>query len=48
MDPIELVVIGGIFVIFLVMGPKKIPELAKALGHAKKEFEDAKREIDGR
>lgn len=38
MDPLELVIIGVIIVIFIVMGPKKIPELARALGSAKKEY----------
>ncbi len=38
MDPIELVIIGIVIVVFVVMGPKKIPELARALGSAKKEF----------
>jgi sec-independent protein translocase protein TatA len=38
MDPIELVIIGIVIVVFVVLGPKKIPELARALGSAKKEF----------
>jgi sec-independent protein translocase protein TatA len=38
MDPIELVIIGIVIVVFVVMGPKKIPELARALGSAKKEY----------
>ncbi len=38
MDPLELVVIGIIVVVIVVMGPKRIPELARALGSAKKEF----------
>jgi sec-independent protein translocase protein TatA len=38
MDPIELVIIGIIIVVVVVMGPKRIPELARALGSAKKEF----------
>ena len=38
MDPIELIVIGIIVVVVVVMGPKRIPELARALGSAKKEF----------
>lgn len=37
-DPFELLIIGAIVVVFVVMGPKKIPELARALGSAKKEF----------
>lgn len=38
MDPLELVIIGIIVVVIVVMGPKRIPELARALGSAKKEF----------
>jgi sec-independent protein translocase protein TatA len=38
MDVLELAIIGIIIVVFVVMGPKKIPELARALGSAKKEF----------
>ena len=38
MDPIELVIIGIIVVVVVVMGPKKIPELARAMGSAKREF----------
>ncbi len=38
MDPLELIIIGVVVVVFIVMGPKKIPEIARALGSAKKEF----------
>ncbi|HUI01764.1 MAG TPA: twin-arginine translocase TatA/TatE family subunit [Nitrososphaerales archaeon] len=38
MDVLELAIIGIIIVVFVVMGPKKIPELARALGSAKKEY----------
>jgi sec-independent protein translocase protein TatA len=38
MDVPTLVIIGVIVVVFIVLGPKKIPELARALGMAKKEF----------
>ena len=38
MDPLELVIIGIIIVVIVVMGPKRIPELARALGSAKREF----------
>ncbi len=38
MDPIELAIIGIIVVVIIVWGPKRIPELARALGMAKKEF----------
>ena len=39
LGPIELGVIALIVVVVVVMGPKKIPELARALGMAKKEFQ---------
>jgi len=38
LDVLELAIIGIIIVVFVVLGPKKIPELARALGSAKKEF----------
>ena len=40
MDVPTLVIIAVIVVVFIVVGPKKIPELARALGMAKKEFND--------
>jgi sec-independent protein translocase protein TatA len=39
MDPLQLAIIGIVIVVFIVLGPKKIPELARALGMAKKEFD---------
>ncbi len=36
--PLEWVVIAVIGVVFLMFGPKKIPELARSLGQARKEF----------
>ncbi len=41
MDPLELAIIGVVIVVFIILGPKKIPELARALGMAKKEFNQA-------
>jgi sec-independent protein translocase protein TatA len=38
-DPFNLLLILGIVVVFLLWGPAKIPELAKSLGQAKREFE---------
>ena len=35
---LEFAIIGVVIVVFVVLGPKKIPELARALGMAKKEF----------
>ncbi|MGD0175239.1 MAG: twin-arginine translocase TatA/TatE family subunit [Candidatus Bathyarchaeia archaeon] len=39
-----LIIIGIILVIFL-WGPKKLPELARSIGLAKKEFEKSTQEI---
>jgi TatA/E family protein of Tat protein translocase len=46
-DPISLAVVAAVAIVVLVMGPKKIPEFAKALGSAKKDFEDAKKAVRG-
>lgn len=40
MDTIELVIIAGVLAVFFFLGPKKIPELAKAFGQAKKSFKE--------
>ncbi len=45
LDPLELVVIGVIVVVIIMWGPKKIPELARSLGIARKEFEQAKKDF---
>lgn len=45
LDPIEWIVIGVIVVVIFMWGPAKIPELAKSLGLAKKEFDDAKKQF---
>ncbi len=37
----EVLVIAGILIVFFLAGPKKIPELARALGKAKAEFQNA-------
>ena len=42
-DPWEVIMIGAIIVALLVWGPQKIPELAKAVGEAKHEFETTSR-----
>jgi TatA/E family protein of Tat protein translocase len=44
MDPLELLIIGAVILVVLIMGPKKVPELARSLGQAKKIFQDAKNE----
>ncbi|MDA4125906.1 MAG: twin-arginine translocase TatA/TatE family subunit [Thaumarchaeota archaeon] len=44
LDPLELIIIGVIVVVILLWGPKKIPEIARSIGLAKKEFDNAKKE----
>ena len=44
---LEVVVIAVILVVFLLAGPKKIPELARAIGKAKAEFQTASGENEG-
>lgn len=46
-DPLQWIVIGAVVIVFLMWGPKKIPELARSIGMAKKEFDNAKKEIEG-
>ncbi len=46
LDPLELIIIGVIVVVVLLWGPKKIPEFARSIGLAKKEFDNAKREAE--
>lgn len=41
----EWIVILGIAVVIILWGPSKIPELAKALGRAKGEFDKASKEL---
>jgi len=40
------IVIALVVVAVLVWGPKKVPELAKALGEARRAFEDGKKGRD--
>ncbi|MBI3858793.1 MAG: twin-arginine translocase TatA/TatE family subunit [Thaumarchaeota archaeon] len=44
-DALEIIVIGVILVVIFLWGPSKIPELARALGRAKKEFDTASKEV---
>jgi sec-independent protein translocase protein TatA len=37
-DPLQWIVIAVVAVVFLMWGPKKIPELARSLGLARQEF----------
>ncbi len=45
--PIEIVVIAVVLIVFVMWGPKKIPELARSLGLAKKEFQAVQAEVSG-
>ncbi len=40
-DPTQILVILGVLAVILIWGPSKIPELARAVGRARKEFDDA-------
>ena len=44
-DPIEVLVIVGAVALIFLWSPQKLPELAKALGQAKREFDKAAREV---
>ena len=43
-DPLQWIIIGVVGVVIFLWGPQKIPELARGLGRAKKEFEAASKE----
>ncbi len=38
-DPFNLLLILGIIAVIVIWGPSKIPQLARSLGQARKEFE---------
>ncbi|MEM3833553.1 MAG: twin-arginine translocase TatA/TatE family subunit [Thermoprotei archaeon] len=46
LDPIETLMIGIIILALIIWGPSKIPELARALGRAKREYEKASRGLE--
>src|SRR5882672_10980951 len=45
LDPLELATIVGVIIVFFLWGPQKIPELARMIGRARKEFDNATREF---
>ena len=45
--PLEMILIGVIAVVVLLLGPKKIPELARSIGLARKEFQAGSKEAIG-
>ncbi len=44
-DPVQLIVIGVIIIAVFLWGPQKIPDLARALGRARREFDDASKGV---
>jgi len=40
-DPINILLVLGVLAVILIWGPQKIPELARSIGRARKEFDDA-------
>jgi sec-independent protein translocase protein TatA len=42
----EWIIVGIIAIVFIIWGPSKIPELAKALGKARGEFSKASKEFE--
>ncbi len=44
-DPIQWIIIGVIVIVIFLWGPQKIPGIARALGRARKEFEQASKEM---
>ncbi len=46
LDPLEWIIIGVIAVVILLWGPKKIPEFARSIGLARKEFDQARKEAE--
>jgi Sec-independent protein translocase protein TatA len=45
LDPLELGTIEKIIIVFFIWGPQKIPELARLIGQARKEFDNATKEF---
>ena len=45
MDPLELGTIAAIILVFFLWGPQKIPELARMVAQARREFDNASREF---
>ena len=44
-DPIQWLIIGVVLIVIFLWGPSKIPELARSVGRARKEFEQAQKEF---
>jgi sec-independent protein translocase protein TatA len=46
-DPVQWIIIGVIVIVIFLWGPNKIPDLAKSIGRARREFEMASKDIQG-
>lgn len=46
-DPVQWIIIGVIVVVIFLWGPQKIPDLAKAVGRARREFDQASKDVQG-
>jgi sec-independent protein translocase protein TatA len=44
-DPLQWIIIGVIVIVIFLWGPQKIPDLAKAIGRARREFDQASHEM---
>ena len=40
-DPFQILLILAVVAVLLIWGPQKIPELARSIGRARREFDDA-------
>ena len=45
LDPLELGIIAAVVLVFFLWGPQKIPELARMVARARREFDNATREF---
>ena len=45
LDPLEWVTIAAIGIVIYIWAPKKIPEIARSIGAARKQFEAASKEL---
>jgi sec-independent protein translocase protein TatA len=44
-DPFQILLILAVVAVLLIWGPQKIPELARSIGRARREFDDASKGI---
>ena len=43
----EVLAVIGVLVVILVWGPRQLPKLARSIGLARKELEEAKKQVSG-